>query len=57
LSRFRGSARQIVDRITFEAHIVETGTQSYRLRSSQRKHAKSPTAPGLPSVSRVEVGR
>ena len=32
----------IVDRITFEAHIVETGTQSYRLRASQRKHAKAP---------------
>jgi DNA replication protein DnaC len=34
----------IVDRITFEAHIVETGTQSYRLRSSQRKHAKASPA-------------
>jgi len=34
----------IVDRITFEAHIVETGTQSFRLRSSQRKHAKTATA-------------
>ena len=34
----------IVDRITFEAHIVETGTQSFRLRSSQRKHAKTGTA-------------
>ena len=34
----------IVDRITFEAHIVETGTQSFRLRSSQRKHAKTVTA-------------
>ena len=33
----------IVDRITFEAHIVETGTQSFRLRSSQRKHAKTAT--------------
>jgi DNA replication protein DnaC len=26
----------IVDRITFEAHIIETGTDSYRLRTSQR---------------------
>ena len=35
----------IVDRITFQAHIVETGTESYRLRASQRKRAKSqPTA-------------
>jgi DNA replication protein DnaC len=33
----------IVDRITFEANIIETGTQSYRLRSSQRKHAKTST--------------
>ena len=33
----------IVDRITFEAHIVETGTESYRLRASQRKRAKSQT--------------
>jgi DNA replication protein DnaC len=32
----------IVDRITFEAHIVETGTQSYRLRASQRRHTKPP---------------
>jgi DNA replication protein DnaC len=32
----------IVDRITFEAHIVETGTQSYRLRASQRRHTKTP---------------
>jgi DNA replication protein DnaC len=27
----------IVDRITFEAHIIETGTDSYRLRTSQRR--------------------
>jgi DNA replication protein DnaC len=32
----------IVDRITFEAHIVETGTQSYRLRASQHRHTKPP---------------
>jgi hypothetical protein len=25
----------IVDRITFNAHILETGTQSYRLRTSK----------------------
>jgi hypothetical protein len=33
----------IVDRVTFNAHILETGTQSYRLRtsttSSRRKRA------------------
>ena len=26
----------IVDRVTFNAHILETGTQSYRLRTSTR---------------------
>jgi hypothetical protein len=25
----------IVDRVTFNAHILETGTQSYRLRTSK----------------------
>jgi hypothetical protein len=34
----------IVDRITFNAHILETGTDSYRLRTSktasQRKQAR-----------------
>jgi len=30
----------IVDRITFEAHIVETGTDSYRLRTTQRHRTK-----------------
>jgi DNA replication protein DnaC len=25
----------IVDRLTFNAHIIETGTQSYRLRTSK----------------------
>jgi DNA replication protein DnaC len=29
----------IVDRITFEAHIIETGTESYRLRATQRQRA------------------
>jgi len=32
----------IVDRITFEAHIIETGTESYRLRTTQRHRAKPP---------------
>jgi hypothetical protein len=26
----------IVDRVTFNAHILETGTQSYRLRTSKK---------------------
>ncbi|ABG99571.1 probable insertion sequence IS21 ATP-binding protein (plasmid) [Rhodococcus jostii RHA1] len=30
----------IVDRITFNAHILETGTQSYRLRTSKTHHRK-----------------
>ncbi|MGH3999911.1 MAG: ATP-binding protein, partial [Pseudonocardiaceae bacterium] len=34
----------IVDRVTFNAHIIETGTQSYRLRTSKttahHKHAR-----------------
>jgi DNA replication protein DnaC len=30
----------IVDRITFNAHILETGTQSYRLRASRTTHGK-----------------
>jgi|GEM_PF-4560163 len=31
----------IVDRMTFRAHIIETGTESYRLRSARRGGAKS----------------
>ena len=31
----------IVDRMTFRAHIIETGTESYRLRSARRGRAKS----------------
>lgn len=30
----------IVDRITFNAHILETGTQSYRLRTSKNNRRK-----------------
>ena len=30
----------IVDRVTFNAHILETGTQSYRLRTSRTTRAK-----------------
>lgn len=30
----------IVDRITFNAHILETGTRSYRLRTSKTHHRK-----------------
>ncbi len=30
----------VVDRLTFNAHIVETGTESYRLQQTQENHAK-----------------
>jgi DNA replication protein DnaC len=35
-------AAAVVDRLTFRAHIIETGTQSYRLRSSQARHRPAP---------------
>jgi len=35
-------AAAIVDRLTFRAHILETGTESYRLRSSRKSRTKSP---------------
>jgi DNA replication protein DnaC len=35
-------AAAVVDRLTFKAHIIETGTDSYRLRTSR---AKGPTKP------------
>jgi len=35
----------IVDRITFNAHIIETGTQSYRLRISKTAAHRKPTTP------------
>ncbi|WP_107308695.1 IS21-like element helper ATPase IstB [Streptomyces mirabilis] len=31
----------IVDRVTFNAHIVETGTDSFRFKQTQEKHRKS----------------
>lgn len=39
-------AAAVVDRLTFNAHIVETGTQSYRLRSSRGAKAKTPRPSG-----------
>lgn len=33
--RFSRLVAAIVDRVTFNAHILETGTQSYRLRTSK----------------------
>ena len=32
--------RAIVDRVTFNAHILETGTQSYRLRTSKNTSSR-----------------
>jgi hypothetical protein len=34
-------AAAVVDRLTFRAHIVETGTESYRLRLSRANKARS----------------
>ena len=33
----------IVDRVTFNAHILETGTQSYRLRTSKTNRTRTPS--------------
>ena len=33
----------IVDRLTFNAHIIETGTESYRLRSTKTTRARKKT--------------
>ncbi len=37
-------AAAVVDRLTFRAHILETGTASYRLRTSQGKQKEGPPA-------------
>ncbi|MCH6471187.1 ATP-binding protein [Sinomonas terrae] len=34
----------IVDRVTFNAHILETGTDSYRLRTSRTSSRRKSTA-------------
>ena len=31
----------IVDRLTFNAHIIETGTESYRLKSTRAKRTST----------------
>ena len=33
----------LVDRLTFRAHIIETGTDSYRLRATRARRAKKKT--------------
>jgi hypothetical protein len=35
-----GEVAATVDRVTFNAHILETGTQSYRLRTSKTTHGR-----------------
>jgi DNA replication protein DnaC len=32
----------IIDRVTFNAHIIETGTDSYRLRSTRTNRRREP---------------
>jgi IstB-like ATP binding protein len=36
----------IVDRVTFNAHILETGTQSYRLATSKTRTRSNKTSKG-----------
>ena len=33
----------IVDRLTFDAHIIQTGTGSYRLRTARTRHQAGKT--------------
>jgi DNA replication protein DnaC len=35
-------AAAVVDRLTFHAHIIETGTDSYRLRAARAKKNTKP---------------
>jgi DNA replication protein DnaC len=49
----------VVDRLTFKAHILETGTQSYRLRSSRAvrsRGTKAPTGNGPSSGTTAKEG-
>jgi IstB-like ATP binding protein len=47
----------IVDRVTFNAHILETGTQSYRLRTSKPPAAAESPAkpPDRPAGARIHA--
>jgi len=38
-------AAAVVDRLTFKAHIIDTGTQSYRLRASRGAKGRGPKSP------------
>ena len=53
----------IVDRVTFNAHIIETGTDSYRLRTTKTRTRRKPTIgshrprqPPLPDRDRGSTG-
>jgi DNA replication protein DnaC len=48
-------AAAVVDRLTFHAHIIETGTDSYRLRAARAK--KTPPKPGRPPQEGDTDGR
>lgn len=41
-------AAAVVDRLTFRAHIIETGTESYRLRMARATKGSRPTRPTPP---------
>jgi DNA replication protein DnaC len=38
-------AAAVVDRLTYNAHIIQTGSDSYRLRATRRGRTKAPTRP------------
>jgi DNA replication protein DnaC len=46
-------AAAVVDRLTFHAHIIQTGTDSYRLRTS-RTAKKQPAPQTRPSPSTMD---
>ena len=46
----------IVDRVTFNAHIVETGTQSYRLATSKTSNRKRASWLWTPTIDRSQAG-
>ena len=41
-------AAAVVDRLTFKAHIIETGTESYRLRATRARAIRPTGKPGRP---------
>jgi DNA replication protein DnaC len=43
----------IVDRVTFNAHIIETGTDSYRLRTTRARTRRKQTSPNRPHPSPI----